>query len=139
MLNHVTIMGRLGADPELRYTNGKLPVARFSLAVDRDYKDKASGERATDWINVVAWRGTAEYAAKYFRKGRMAVVEGRLQTGSYTDQAGNKRNYTEVVAENIYFADSKTSDGNYERQPNSAPPPKTEYQPLGDDEGTLPF
>lgn len=109
MLNKVIIMGRLGADPELRYLQNNVPVARFSLAVDRDFKDKTSGQKVTDWIGVVAWRGTAEFAAKYFRKGRVAVVEGRLQTNSYTDNAGNKRSYLEVVAESIYFGDSKTS------------------------------
>lgn len=137
MLNRVTIMGRLGADPELRYTNGKLPVARFSLAVDRDFKDKATNQRTTDWISVVAWRSTAEFAAKYFRKGRVAIVEGRLQTGSYTDQAGNKRSYTEVVAENIYFGDSKAAGENQTQ--NHTPAPAQEYTDLGEDDGQLPF
>ena len=136
MLNKVIIMGRLGADPELRYLQSNVPVARFSLAVDRDFKDKASGQKVTDWIGVVAWRGTAEFAAKYFRKGRVAVVEGRLQTNSYTDQAGNKKSYLEVVAESIYFGDSKTSAPG---QPATESTGQTFTEESDVDDGQLPF
>ena len=109
MLNHVVIMGRLGRDPELHYTQSGIPVVSFSLAVDRDFKDKNTGERATDWIDVVAWRGTAEFVSKYLAKGRMSVVEGRFQVRSWTDNDGNKRRAVEIVAENVYFADSRPS------------------------------
>ena len=107
MLNHITIMGRLARDPELRTTQNGTSVASFTLAVDRDFKDKSSGERITDWIDVVAWRGTADFVSKYFSKGRMAVVEGRLQIRDWQDNDGNKRRSAEVVANNIYFGDSK--------------------------------
>ena len=107
MLNKVFIMGRLARDPELRRTQSGVPVASFRLAVDRDYKDKTTGEKATDWIDVVAWRQTAEFVSRYFTKGRMAVVEGRLQIRDWTDKDGNKRTAAEVVADNIYFGDSK--------------------------------
>lgn len=109
MLNKVLIMGRLTQDPEMRRTQAGTTVASFTLAVDRDYKDKASGERGTDFINVVAWRQTGEFVGKYFSKGRMAVVEGRLQVRDWTDQDGKKRWTTEVVADNVYFGDSKYS------------------------------
>ena len=111
MLNHIVIMGRLARDPELRHTQNGTPVASFTLAVDRDFKDKTTGERTTDWIDVVAWRGSAEFAAKYFTKGRMAVVEGRLQIRDWTDKDGNKRRAAEVVADNIYFGDSRRDSG----------------------------
>lgn len=112
MLNRSIIMGRLGRDPELRRTPTGTPVASFSLAVDRDFKDKQTGERETDWIDVVAWRSTAEFAAKYLSKGRTAVVEGRLQVRTYQDKDGNNRRTMEIVAEHIYFADSsKESTG----------------------------
>ena len=107
MLNRIIIMGRLGKDPELRRTQQGTPVASFSLAVDRDFKDKGTGERVTDWIDVVAWRQTGEFVSRYFRKGRMAVVEGRLQIRDWTDREGNKRRSAEVVADNVYFGDSK--------------------------------
>lgn len=110
MLNRITIMGRLTRDPELRRTQGGTAVASFSLAVERDFKDQATGEKATDFIDIVAWRNTAEYAAKYFHKGRMAVVEGRLQIRDWTDKDGNKRKAAEVVAEHVYFGDSKPKD-----------------------------
>lgn len=106
MLNHVTLMGRLAADPELRTTPQGVAVASFRIAVDRDFKNKQTGERETDWVNIVAWRNTAEFVSRYFAKGRMAVVEGRLQVRPYTDRDGNKRTATEVVAENVYFGDS---------------------------------
>ena len=107
MLNRIIIMGRLTRDPELRRTQNGTPVASFRLAVDRDFKDKATGERSTDWIDVVAWRATAEFVSRFFTKGRMAVVEGRLQMRDWTDKDGNKRVAAEVVADNVYFGDSK--------------------------------
>lgn len=110
MLNHITLMGRLTRPPELRQTTSGVPVASFSLACDRDYKDKATGERATDFIDCVAWRGTAEFASKYLDKGRLVAVSGRLETQDWTDKEGNKRRSIKVRAENIYFADSKRSD-----------------------------
>ena len=111
MLNHIVVMGRLARDPELRHTQSGTPVASFRLAVDRDFKDKSTGERATDWIDVVAWRSTGEFVSKYFSKGRMAVVEGRLQVRGWTDKEGNKRTTAEVVASSVYFGDSKPKDG----------------------------
>lgn len=108
MLNKVFIMGRLTADPELRRTQAGLPVTSFSLAVDRDFKG-TDGKRVTDFIDVVAWRSTAEFVTKYFTKGRMAVVEGRLQIRNWTDKDGNNRRTAEVIAENMYFGDSKNS------------------------------
>ena len=107
MLNHITIMGRLTRDPELRRTGSGLPVASFSVAVDRDFGKNENGEKETDFIDCVAWRNTAEYVSKYFTKGRMIVVSGRLQIRSWTDKDGNKRRTAEVVADNVYFGDSK--------------------------------
>ena len=107
MLNHIVIMGRLARDPELRHTQSGTPVATFRLAVDRDFKDKNTGERQTDWIDVVAWRGTGEFVSRYFSRGRMAVVEGRLQIREWTDKEGNRRTTAEVVADSVYFGDSK--------------------------------
>ena len=108
MLNKIFIMGRLTRDPELRHTQTGTAVATFSLAVDRDFKDRNSGERATDFIDIVAWRQTGEFVSRYFTKGRMAVVEGRLQMRDWTDKDGNKRRAAEVVAENVYFGDART-------------------------------
>ena len=110
MLNKIVLMGRLTRDPELRRTQQGTAVASFSLAVDRDYQAKGT-EKETDFIDIVAWRNTAEFVSTYFSKGRMAVVEGRLQVRSYTDKEGNNRRAAEVVADNIYFGDSK-KDGN---------------------------
>ena len=107
MLNHIVIMGRLTRDPELRRTGSGVAVASFSLAVDRDFAPKDGGERETDFIDCVAWRQTGEFVSKYFTKGRMAVVSGRLQIRSWTDKDGNKRRTVEVVADNVYFGDSK--------------------------------
>ena len=112
MLNHITIMGRLTCDPELRWTQSQTPVASFALAVERDIANKATGERETDFIDVVAWRGAAEFANKYFKKGSMAVVAGRLQMRDWTDRDGNKRRSAEVVVENIYFGESKKANAN---------------------------
>lgn len=107
MLNHIVLMGRLTRDPELRRTGSGLAVASFSLAVDRDFGKTESGERETDFIDCVAWRNTAEFVSKYFTKGRMAVVSGRLQIRSWTDKEGNKRRSAEVVVDNMYFGDSR--------------------------------
>ena len=111
MLNKIFLMGRLTRDPELRRTTTGTPVASFTLAVDRDFKDKGTGERATDFIDVVAWRQTGEFVSRHFSKGRMAVVEGRLQLRDWTDKDGNKRNTAEVVADQVYFGDSKKEEG----------------------------
>ena len=111
MLNKIILMGRLTRDPELRRTQSGTPVASFSLAVDRDFKNKETGEKSTDFIDCVAWRGTGEFVSKYFSKGRMAVVEGRLQLRDWTDKDENKRRSAEVIAENIYFGDSKKDAG----------------------------
>lgn len=115
MLNKIFIMGRLTRDPELRRTQNGTAVAGFALAVDRDYKN-ADGTKETDFIEVVAWRSSAEFVSKYFTKGRMAIVEGRLQIRDWTDKDGNKRRNAEVVADNVYFGDSKKegdSSGGY--------------------------
>ena len=158
MLNKIFIMGRLTRDPELRRTQSGTPVTSFSLAVDRDYKTQ-SGEKETDFIDVVAWRATAEFVAKYFTKGRMAVVEGRLQIRDWQDRDGNKRRSAEVVADNVYFGDSRrdgdSQDGGYvpassgySSAPSSyAPPanqsfgsaPVSDFAELSDDDGELPF
>jgi single-strand DNA-binding protein len=111
MLNRIVIMGRLTRDPELKQTQSGVSVASFSLAVDRDFKDKTTGEKATDFIDCTAWRQTADFVSKYFSKGRMAVVEGRLQIRQWTDKEGGKRRTAEVVAENVYFGDAKPSAG----------------------------
>ena len=110
MLNKIFIMGRLTRDPELRRTQSGTPVTSFSLAVDRDFKSQ-SGEKETDFIDVVAWRATAAFVAKYFTKGRMAVVEGRLQIREWQDRDGNKRRSAEVVADNLDFGDSRRDNG----------------------------
>ena len=110
MLNHIVIMGRLTRDPELRRTGSGIAVASFTLAVDRDYSPKDGGERETDFIDCVAWRQTGEFVSKYFTKGRMAVVSGRLQIRNWNDKDGNKRRSAEVVADNVYFGDSKRDD-----------------------------
>lgn len=107
MMNHISLMGRLTRDPELRRTQSGTLVAAFSLAVNRNYKDRESGEAPVDFIDIVAWRNTAEFVSKYFTKGRMVSVEGRLQIRSWTDRDGNKRRTAEVIADNVYFADSK--------------------------------
>ena len=159
MLNRIIIMGRLARDPELRRTQTGTPVASFRLAVDRDFKDKTTGEKGTDWIDVVAWRSTAEFVSRYFTKGRMAVVEGRLQMRDWTDKDGNKRTSAEVVADNVYFGDSKRdgetggysggySQGGYSggysapAAPSGygAPPADgDQFAELSDDDGELPF
>ena len=135
MLNHIVLMGRLTRDPELRHTGKRPPVASFSLAVDRDYKGQ-SGEKETDFVDIVAWRSTADFVNKFFTKGRMAVVEGRLQLRDWTDKDGGKRRSAEVVAEHVYFGDSKRS----ESDTASAPPASGDFREIPEDEeGDLPF
>lgn len=132
MLNHITLMGRLVRDPELRHTAQGTPVISFTIAVDRDFQSGGS-EKQTDFIEIVAWRGTAEFISKYFRKGSMAVVSGRLQMRKWQDNNGNNRISAEVVADNVYFGDSKKT-GNTEPQ-YSAP----EMREIDDSDGELPF
>ena len=132
MLNHITIMGRFTRDPELRRTGNGVAVASFSLAVNRDIVAEGK-ERETDFIDCVAWRGTGEFVDKYFKKGSMAVVSGRLQIRGWTDKDGNKRRTAEVVADNVYFGDSKRSDDTAE------PAPASQFAMLDDDDARLPF
>lgn len=117
MLNKTFLQGRLVADPELRQTQSGTNVCSFRLAVDRDFKDKDTGERKTDFVNVIAWRQTAEFVSRFLSKGRMAIVEGKLQTREYIDREGNRRYATEVVADNIYFGDSKRDTDSMNTQP----------------------
>ena len=117
MLNHIVLMGRLTRDPELRYTQSQIPVASFRIAVDRDFG--RGDDRQTDFIDVVAWRQTGEFVSKYFHKGSMIVVSGRLQMREWTDRDGNKRTSAEVVADNVYFGESSRRDGGDSRQDNS--------------------
>ena len=140
MLNKIILMGRLGRDPEVRYTQSGTPVASFSLAVDRDFVDQTTGRRLTDWIEVAAWNAKAKFVQQYFRKGQLAVVEGRLQIRDWTDKEGAKRRTAEVVADQIYFAGAKTappSEGNADERSLPAPPAQ-EFAEQGD-EGELPF
>jgi len=109
MLNNVTLLGRLTRDPELRHTQSNIPVASFTLAVERDFKE--GGQKQTDFVDCIAWRGTAEFVSKYFVKGQMAAVTGRLQIRDWTDKEGNKRRNAEVVADQIYFTGSKRESG----------------------------
>lgn len=138
MLNKVFIMGRMVRDPELRHTQSGTAVASFSLAVDRDFKDKTTGERTTDFIDCVAWRGTAEFVSRFFTKGRMAVVVGSLQIRAWEDKEGNKRRTAEVIAESVYFGDSKRDP--LDKLADDAAPvaPAGEFTEL-DDDGELPF
>ena len=154
MLNKIILMGRLTRDPELRRTGSGTPVTSFSLAVDRDFKSQ-SGEKETDFIDVVAWRSTAEFVSKYFTKGRMAVVEGRLQIRDWTDRDGGKRRSAEVVADNVYFGDSKRdSAGDYGAPPAYGAPASygapaagrgapaggsSDFAEIGEEDGELPF
>ena len=160
MLNHITIMGRLTRDPELRRTGSGVAVASFTVAVDRDFGGRDGGEKETDFIDCVAWRQTGEFVSKYFTKGRMIVVSGRLQIRSWTDKDGNKRRTAEVVADNVYFGESKRSNeggssyggnaygGNSYAAPAapaygggySAPAaPASDFAMLSDDDAQLPF
>ena len=136
MVNRMILQGRLCSDPELRRTNSGTAVASFTVAVDRDFKSQ-SGEKETDFIDVVAWRNTAEFASKYFSKGRMAVVEGRLQLRDWTDKDGNKRRSAEIVADSVYFGDSKRDGGDtVQSEPQSEP--QSGFSEVEDD-GDLPF
>lgn len=145
MLNRIIIMGRMVRDPELRTTQSGTPVTSFTLAVDRDFKSRDSGEKSTDFVDVVAWKQTAEFVCKYFAKGRMAIAEGRLQIREWKDKDGNNRRTAEVVADNVYFGDSKRDDGNAPN--NSAPAYGGGYgatagggfAEIADEEETLPF
>ena len=156
MLNRIILMGRLTRDPGLRHTQTGTAVASFSLAVDRDFRNRDSGEKGVDFIDVVAWRNTAEFVSKYFTKGSMAVVSGRLQIRAWTDKEGNKRRSAEVVADNVYFGSSKrdtASGGSYSEYGGSsfsapaansfsapaAPAGNSEFSMLEDDDSDLPF
>ena len=160
MLNHITIMGRLTRDPELRRTGTGIAVASFTVAVDRDFSGRDGGEKETDFIDCVAWRQTGEFVSKYFTKGSMIVVSGRLQIRSWTDKDGNKRRTPEVVADNVYFGESRRSNegnssyggnaygGNSYAAPAapaygggySAPAaPASDFAMLSDDDAQLPF
>ena len=141
MLNHIVIMGRLTRDLELRRTQSGTAVTSFSIACDRDFKDKDSGERQTDFIDVVAWRTTAEYVCKYFSKGRMAVVEGRLQIRDWTDKDGGKRKSAEILANSVYFGDSKQDNqksASNTSAKNGVDVSASDFAEL-EDVGTLPF
>ena len=150
MLNHIVIMGRLTRDPELRRTGSGVAVASFRVAVDRDFAPKDGGERKTDFIDCVAWRQTGEFVSKYFTKGRMIVVEGRLEMRDWTDKEGNKRTSAEIIVANAYFGDSKR-DGDAGSAYSAAPAapafggysapassPASDFAML-DDDATLPF
>lgn len=156
MLNRIVIMGRLVRDPELRTTQTGISVTSFTMAVDRDFKNKDTNEKNTDFIDVVAWRQTAEFVCKYMTKGRMAVVEGRLQIRDWTDREGGKRRSAEVVADNVYFGDSKRDGGDYGGSSYGAPPAYgapagdrrapaagfgggSDFAEIGEEDGELPF
>ncbi len=147
MLNHITIMGRLVRDPELRRTGSGVAVASFRVAVDRDFVSKEGGERKADFIDCVAWRQTGEFISKYFTKGRMIVVDGRLEMRDWTDKDGNKRTSAEIVVANAYFGDSKR-DGDSSSYSAPAPsysgysapaPAASDFAMLEDDDAQLPF
>lgn len=141
MLNKIILMGRLCTNPELRRTGSGTAVTSFSLACDRDFKSQ-SGDKETDFIDVVAWKNTAEFVSKYFSKGRMAVVEGRLQIRDWTDKAGNKRTTAEVVADNVYFADSKRSESNDNQKENFnalSGRLSDDFVPISEEDGEIPF
>ena len=137
MLNKVILMGRCAKDPEMRMTPSGIPVTTVTLAVDRDFKDK-DGNKETDWIDVVAWRETAKFLADYFSKGRMIVVSGRLQIRKWQDKDGNKRQTAEVVADNVYFGDSKNS-GSADNNSGTASAPASDFAMLDGDDSALPF
>ena len=160
MLNHITIMGRLTRDPELRRTGSGVAVASFTGAVDRDFSGRDGGERETDFIDCVAWRQTGEFVSKYFTKGSMIVVSGRLQIRNWNDKDGNKRRTAEIVADNVYFGDSKRgNEGNayggnsfgsnayssapaapsFGGYPAPAGNPASDFAMLDDDDAQLPF
>ena len=141
MLNKIFLQGRLVADPEMRHTPSGVAVATLRLAVDRDFKDRETGEKKADFINVVAWRATAEFVSRYFTKGRMAVVAGSLQIRSWEDKDGNRRTAAEVVADSIYFGDSggKRSEPEGNAPENSFPPASVGFADADEDDGELPF
>ncbi|WMJ22794.1 single-stranded DNA-binding protein [Paludicola sp. MB14-C6] len=152
MLNRVILMGRLTADPELKSTPSGVSVTSFSIAVERNFADKSTGSRQADFINIVAWRQTAEFISRYFSKGRMIALEGSIQTRSYEDKNGNKRTAFEVVVDQAYFADSKQSDAGASKPSNNFPTPESFPEPakgtgfsIGDfeeidtDDSDLPF
>ncbi len=145
MLNHIVIMGRLTRDPELRRTGSGVAVASFTLAVDRDFTGKDGGEKETDFIDCVAWRGTGEFVSKYFTKGRMACVSGRLQLRDWTDKDGNKRRNAEILVDNVYFADSKNAAGTAAGGATAPAPTQQAAAPVGGfapmdyDDDQLPF
>lgn len=139
MLNQITIAGRLTRDPELRHTANGTAVASFALAVDRDYTSKDGGERETDFVDVVAWRGTADFVSKYFTKGQLAIVSGRLQIRPWTDDNGNKRRSTEVVAEHVYFGGSKKEGGSAAPQASAPAGTAPALEELPEDDDGLPF
>lgn len=139
MLNKIIVMGRLGRDPEVRYTSTGKPVASFTLAVDRDFKGP-DGRRETDWLQIVAWDAKARFAQQYFHKGQQALVEGRLQVRDWTANDGSKRRACEIVADNIYFAGAKAaqaSEGNAEEA--MLPPPVQAPMEDMDDGEPVPF
>lgn len=143
MLNHITAMGRLTKDPELRYTQNQVSVASFTIACDRDYSGQGQ-EKQTDFIDCVAWRSTGEFVKKYFSKGRMIIVSGRLQSRKWTDKDNNKRTSWEIVADNCYFGDSKkdgdSSGSTYnEQQAYNNMQQQSQFQELDEDDGDLPF
>ena len=150
MLNKVIMMGRLVKDPELRRTQSGTAVTSFRIAVDRDFKSQ-DGTKQADFFDVVAWRSTAEFVSKYFTKGRMAVVEGRLQIRDWTDRDGGKRRSAEVIADNVYFGDSKREGGSdYSPAPAYGTPApsrgyaapaggQSDFAEIGEEDGELPF
>lgn len=137
MLNSVILMGRLTRDPELKYTQSELPVCSFSLAAERDYSP--NGEKATDFINCVAWRGTAQFVKQYFGKGQMMAVRGRLQTREWEDRDGGKRRTVEVLTENVYFAGSKKTEKTEPLEEPESWNCDNEYSQMMDPDGDLPF
>ena len=148
MLNHITLMGRLVADPELRRTGSGVAVASFRIAVDRDFAPKDGGERKADFISCVAWRQTGEFISKYFTKGRMIVVDGRLEMRDWTDRDGNKRTTAEVIVDNAYFGDSRregdssgysTPAPSYSGYSAPATAPASDFAMLDDNDAQLPF
>ena len=141
MLNHITVMGRMTRDPETRYTRNNTPVCSFTLAVERDRKNE-DGSRTTDFIDCVAWRSTAEFVSKYFRKGSMAVAAGRLQLRDWTDKDGNKRRQAEILCENVYFGESKSTGGGlyqYGYDNEGQKYGESPFNEIGDEDGELPF
>lgn len=141
MMNAIMIMGRMTRDPELRRTGNGVAVASFTLAVESDYKEK-DGSRKTIFVDCVAWRNAGEFVSKYFSKGRMAIVKGQLDIREWTDKDGNKRRSAEVVAENVYFGDSKKEDSGSYSGDYATPTyqqPGTDFEQIDDDDEQLPF